>query len=61
VEQTLRAQRLKKKLKRKQNKSYSNNSKAVKGICKNSVTPSKAKPENHGNGRRRRGTNQSDM
>jgi hypothetical protein len=36
------------KLKEKLKNYYSNNSKPVKGICKNSPTPSKTKPENHG-------------
>jgi hypothetical protein len=35
-------------IKEKQKKSQSNNARAVKGICKNSVTPSKDKPENYG-------------
>jgi hypothetical protein len=34
--------KIKKKLNKKQKKSESNNSRAVKGICKNSLTPSKA-------------------
>jgi hypothetical protein len=35
-------------IKEKHKKSYSNNSRAMNGICKNSVTPSVDQPENHG-------------
>jgi hypothetical protein len=39
---------------------YLKNWKAAKGICKNSVTPPKDQPANHGRWRRRRGASQRD-